>query len=313
MKLNLFFERFLSPARDGPPDIDVDIESGRREEVIQYVYERYDRRHAAQVANGHHVPSALGAARRGARLRLSTKSRPDALRDSVDRHTMTAGERRARARHDHGDPDAQSSPPPRHPLGRHGAVRSAGDRGLPRRVGSHARAHGPAVGQGRLRRDRPREVRPAGLGMLDALHRCVRQVEPSTTHDRPRGVPQEDAVYDLLCEADTVGVFQVESRAQMATLPRVRPRSFYDMVIEVAIIRPGPDPGQRRQPLHPTSPRRRAGHYLHPRLEPILRRTLGVPLFQEQLMEMAVAVAGFSPAEADELRQAMAAKRSESA
>jgi len=114
-----------------------------------------------------------------------------------------------------------------------------------------------------------------------------------------------------LCEADTVGVFQVESRAQMATLPRIQPRTFYDLVIEVAIIRPGPIQGNAVNPYI----RRRRGDepvtYLHPRLEPILRRTLGVPLFQEQLMEMAVAVAGFSPAEADELRQAMAAKRSE--
>ncbi|MEO9181352.1 MAG: OB-fold nucleic acid binding domain-containing protein, partial [Acidimicrobiales bacterium] len=151
-----------------------------------------------------------------------------------------------------------------------------------------------------------------GLGMLDALHRCVRQVESFYDVTIDLGaLPQEEAVYDLLCEADTVGVFQVESRAQMATLPRIQPRCFYDIVIEVAIIRPGPIQGNAVNPYI----RRRRGDdpvtYLHPRLEPILRRTLGVPLFQEQLMEMAVAVAGFSPAESDELRQAMAAKRSE--
>jgi error-prone DNA polymerase len=151
-----------------------------------------------------------------------------------------------------------------------------------------------------------------GLGMLDALHRCVNQVQSFYDVTIDLGaLPQEDAVYDLLCEADTVGVFQVESRAQMATLPRIQPRTFYDIVIEVAIIRPGPIQGNAVNPYI----RRRRGDepvtYLHPRLEPILRRTLGVPLFQEQLMEMAVAVAGFSPAEADELRQAMAAKRSE--
>jgi error-prone DNA polymerase len=151
-----------------------------------------------------------------------------------------------------------------------------------------------------------------GLGMLDALHRAVDQVAEfhETTIDLG-ALAQEDAVYDLLCEADTVGVFQVESRAQMATLPRVQPRCFYDLVIEVALIRPGPIQGNAVNPYI----RRRRGDeavtYLHPRLEPILSRTLGVPLFQEQLMEMAVAVAGFSPAEADELRQAMAAKRSE--
>jgi error-prone DNA polymerase len=151
-----------------------------------------------------------------------------------------------------------------------------------------------------------------GLGMLEALHRTVDLVCESTgTQVDLARLPQEDAVYDMLCGADTVGVFQVESRAQMATLPRLRPRCFYDLVIEVALIRPGPIQGNAVNPYL----RRRRGEepvtYLHPLLEPILRRTLGVPLFQEQLMEMAVAIAGFSPAEADELRQAMAAKRSE--
>jgi error-prone DNA polymerase len=151
-----------------------------------------------------------------------------------------------------------------------------------------------------------------GLGMLDALHRAVDAVRDFHDVTLDLGaLAQEEAVYDLLCEADTVGVFQVESRAQMATLPRVQPRCFYDLVIEVALIRPGPIQGNAVNPYI----RRRRGDeavtYLHPRLEPILSRTLGVPLFQEQLMEMAVAVAGFSPAEADELRQAMSAKRSD--
>ena len=151
-----------------------------------------------------------------------------------------------------------------------------------------------------------------GLGMLEALHRAVDAVKEfhGVSLDLAM-LPQDDAVYDLLCEADTVGVFQVESRAQMATLPRVQPRCFYDLVIEVALIRPGPIQGRAVNPFI----RRRRGDepitYLHPRLEPILERTLGVPLFQEQLMEMAVAVAGFSPGESDELRQAMASKRSE--
>ena len=147
--------------------------------------------------------------------------------------------------------------------------------------------------------------------MLEALHRMVDLVRDfhGVTVDLGQ-LPQEEAVYDLLCEADTVGVFQVESRAQMGTLPRMRPRRFYDIAIEVAIIRPGPIQGHAVNPYL----RRRRGEeevtYLHPLLEPILERTLGVPLFQEQLMEMAVAIAGFSPADADELRQAMAAKRS---
>src|SRR6202007_980481 len=122
--------------------------------------------------------------------------------------------------------------------------------------------------------------------------------------------PQEEAVYDLLCDADTVGVFQVESRAQMATLPRLRPRTFYDIVIEVALIRPGPIQGGS---VHPYIRRRRGEEpvtYLHPLLEGCLKKTLGVPLFQEQLMQMAIDVAGFSAAEADMLRQAMGSKRS---
>ena len=150
-----------------------------------------------------------------------------------------------------------------------------------------------------------------GLGMLEALHRMVDLVRAFYGVEVDLGqLPQEDAVYDLLCRADTVGVFQVESRAQMGTLPRVAPREFYDIAIEVALIRPGPIQGHAVNPYI----RRRRGEekvtYLHPLLEPILERTLGVPLFQEQLMEMAVAIAGFSAAEADELRQAMAAKRS---
>ena len=150
-----------------------------------------------------------------------------------------------------------------------------------------------------------------GLGMLEALHRMVDLVRDfhGVEVDLAQ-LPQEDEVYDLLCRADTVGVFQVESRAQMGTLPRVRPRTFYDIAIEVALIRPGPIQGHAVNPYI----RRRRGEeevtYLHPLLEPILERTLGVPLFQEQLMEMAVAIAGFSAADADELRQAMAAKRS---
>jgi error-prone DNA polymerase len=150
-----------------------------------------------------------------------------------------------------------------------------------------------------------------GLGMLTALHHMVdlvgeyHRVEIDLAH-----LGQEDEVYDLLCRADTVGVFQVESRAQMGTLPRVRPRCFYDLAIEVALIRPGPIQGNA---VHPYIRRRNGTEpitYLHPLLEPSLKRTLGVPLFQEQLMQIAIDVAGFSPAESDELRQAMSAKRS---
>jgi DNA polymerase III alpha subunit len=150
-----------------------------------------------------------------------------------------------------------------------------------------------------------------GLGMLSALHYAVDLIREHRGYDVDLAtIPQEDAVYDMLCRADTVGVFQIESRAQMATLPRLRPRTFYDLVVEVALIRPGPIQGGS---VHPYI-RRRNGQepvtYLHPLLEKSLKKTLGVPLFQEQLMQMAIDVAGFTPSESDELRQAMGSKRS---
>ena len=150
-----------------------------------------------------------------------------------------------------------------------------------------------------------------GLGMLSALHYAVDLV--ALAHSKRidlAALPQDPAVYDMLCEADSVGVFQVESRAQMATLPRLRPRCFYDLVVEVALIRPGPIQGGS---VHPYIRRRNGTEpvtYLHPRLERSLAKTLGVPLFQEQLMQMAIDAAGFTPAESDELRRAMGAKRS---
>ena len=150
-----------------------------------------------------------------------------------------------------------------------------------------------------------------GLGMLTALHETVDLVRGAHGVDVDLAtIPQDDAVYDMLCRADSVGVFQVESRAQMATLPRLKPRRFYDIVVEVALIRPGPIQGGS---VHPYIRRRNGTEpvtYLHPLLEPALEKTLGVPLFQEQLMQIAIDVAGFSPGEADQLRQAMAAKRS---
>ena len=151
-----------------------------------------------------------------------------------------------------------------------------------------------------------------GLGMLTMLHIAVDLVREYEGVDVDLAtIPQENEVYDLLCAADTVGVFQVESRAQMATLPRLRPRNFYDLVVEVALIRPGPIQGGS---VHPYL-RRRNGEeeitYIHPLTEPCLKKTLGVPLFQEQLMQLAVDCAGFSAAEADQLRQAMGSKRSQ--
>ena len=148
-----------------------------------------------------------------------------------------------------------------------------------------------------------------GLGMLSALHVTVDHIKAFYGLEMDlAALPQDPAVYEMLCKADSVGVFQVESRAQMATLPRLRPRTFYDLVIEVALIRPGPIQGRS---VHPYLRRRNGTEkvtYLHPLLENSLKKTLGVPLFQEQLMQMAIDVAGFSPAEADQLRQAMGCK-----
>ena len=296
--LGLLFERFLSAARDGPPDIDVDIESGRREEVIQYVYRRYGRHHAAQVAN---VITY--------RPRSALRDMAKAFDVDVDRHQL------------------ETIPPlvaqlseeilhrPRH-LGIHSCGMVLCDRPV---IEVCPVEWGRIPGRSVLQWDKEDcasiglvKFDLLGLGMLEALHRMVDLVHE---HERVTidlsQLPQEDAVYDMFCAADTLGVFQVESRAQMGTLPRVEPRCFYDLVIEVALIRPGPIQGHAVNPYI----RRRRGEepvtYLHPLLEPILKRTLGVPLFQEQLMEMAVAIAGFSATDADELRQAMASKRSE--
>ena len=320
VSLGLLFERFLSPERDGPPDIDIDIESGRREEAIQYVYERHGRHYAAQVAN---VISyrAKSAVRDMARALGYATGQQDAWSKQVDRWSGLEAQRGLGAQ---GDLDV---PAPVLDL----AVEVAD---FPRHLGIHS--------GGMVLCDRPViEVCPVewarmkdrtvlqwdkddcaaaglvkfdllGLGMLTALHEAVDLI--ADAHDVEvdlATIPQEDAVYDMLCDADSVGVFQVESRAQMATLPRLRPRTFYDLVVEVALIRPGPIQGGS---VHPYIRRRNGKEpvtYLHPLLERSLAKTLGVPLFQEQLMQMAIDVAGFTPAEADQLRQAMGSKRSQ--
>ncbi len=322
--LGLLFERFLSPARDGPPDIDVDIESGRREEVIQYVYERYGRRHAAQVANVI-TYRPRSAVRDVGKAFGFTPEQVDAWSAGIDaghgRGISSAGAVEEVSEAQGGgvpmlvaELAAEVLDRPRH-LGIHSAGMVLCDRPV---VEVCPVEWGRMPGRSVLQWDKDDcaaiglvKFDLLGLGMLEALHRMVDLVRGfhQVTVDLGQ-LPQEDAVYDLLSRADTVGVFQVESRAQMGTLPRVAPRTFYDIAIEVALIRPGPIQGHAVNPYI----RRRRGDekvtYLHPLLEPILERTLGVPLFQEQLMEMAVAVAGFSAADADELRQAMAAKRS---
>jgi len=318
VSLGLLFERFLSPERDGPPDIDIDIESDRREEVIQYVYERHGRRYAAQVCNVI-TYRARSAVRDMAKALGHAQGQQDAWSKQIDRWGPVA---------DSVGPGAEVGGVPAAVSELAMAVEN-----FPRHLGIHS--------GGMVLCDRPVvEVCPVewgrmegrtvlqwdkddcaavglvkfdllGLGMLTALHLTLDLVRDHQGVEVDlAALPQDPEVYDMLCRADSIGVFQVESRAQMATLPRLRPRTFYDLVVEVALIRPGPIQGGS---VHPYI-RRRNGQeavtYLHPLLEPSLAKTLGIPLFQEQLMQMAIDVAGFSPGEADQLRQAMGSKRS---
>ena len=323
--LDLLFERFLSPERDGPPDIDLDIESDRREEVIQYVYERYGRDNAAQVANVI-TYRARSSVRDMAKALGYATGQQDAWSKQIDRWGSVADsdtQRDSTGAIDHDIPApvldlaAQVENFPRH-LGIHSGGMVICDRPV---VEVCPVEWGRMENRSVLQWDKDDCARVGlvkfdllGLGMLSALHYSIDMINEGRGDDAEQmdlaTIPQDDEVYDMLCRADSVGVFQVESRAQMATLPRLRPRYFYDLVVEVALIRPGPIQGGS---VHPYI-RRRNGQepvtYLHPLLEKSLAKTLGIPLFQEQLMQMAIDVAGFTAAEADELRQAMGAKRS---
>ncbi|MBF4604659.1 error-prone DNA polymerase [Curtobacterium sp. VKM Ac-2884] len=313
IRYGLPFERFLSAMRDEEPDIDVDFDSDRREEVIQYVYEKYGRYNAAQVANVI-TYRPKGAVRDMAKALGHSPGQQDAWSKQVERWGSVTESQ------DHDIPPAVVGLAsdvlgfPRH-LGIHSGGMVLTDRPVGEVVPiEHARMDGRTVLQwdkddcafmGLVKFDM------LGLGMLAALQysfdlaaeHCGERWE---MHSMPK---EEQGVYDQLCRADTIGVFQVESRAQMGTLPRLLPRRFYDLVIEVALVRPGPIQGGA---VHPYI-RRRTGEepitYIHPSLEPVLERTLGVPLFQEQLMQMAIAVGNCSGDDADLLRRAMGSKR----
>lgn len=310
---DLPFERFLASTRAEEPDIDVDFDSDRREEVIQYVYDKYGRQNAAQVANV---------------ISYRPKS---AVRDVAKALGYSVGQQDAWSKQVDGwSPEITSTEhdiPPRVvamatsllKFPRHLGIHSGGMVLTERPVGEvvpieHARKEKRTVLQwdkddcawmGLVKFDL------LGLGMLAALQYCLDMVREQLGESwLLHTIPKEEAgVYDQLCRADSVGVFQVESRAQMATLPRLKPRRFYDLVTEIALIRPGPIQGGA---VHPYI-RRRTGaepiSYLHPKLEPVLARTLGVPLFQEQLMQMAMAVGEIDGDEADLLRRAMGSKR----
>lgn len=326
--MELLFERFLSEDRREAPDIDVDFAHRDREQIIQYVYRRYGRAHAAMVCEAI-TYRGRAAVRDAARVLGFSVQQADRLADEADRSG-------ARETADHlagsGAAAAGLDPSDRrvamlaevvrglHQLPRHRSIHVGGFV-LSRQPLADIVPVEPASMPGRtvVQWDKD-DLGPAGLIKFDLLGLGMLTLlqDAATLLRRTRGIvfdiaklPTDDpAVYDMICKADTIGVFQIESRAQMNTLPRLAPRKFYDLVVEVALIRPGPIQGEM---VHPYL-RRRAGEepitYPHPSLEPILERTLGVPLFQEQGMQVAIAAAGFTPGEADELRRAMGHKRS---
>ena len=326
---NLLFERFLSTERREPPDIDVDFEHERREEVIQAIYAKYGRERAAMVSEvvSYRGRSALREVGKAFGLSLEQVERLAALVSWWDKLDNLPNDRVVASGFDPTDPRLH------HVLGMAHAIQ-----GYPRHLSIHV--GGFVLSAEALSNVAP--VEPAtmpertvipwdkddldtlgffkvdvlGLGMLTAIRKGLAmiahddRVRADTAIDRLARIPAEDPrVYDALCAADTVGVFQIESRAQMAMLPRLKPRKFYDLVVEVAIVRPGPIQGGM---VHPYL-RRRSGDepatVPHPKLAPILERTLGVPLFQEQVMQLAIAGAGYSGGEADQLRRDMAAWR----
>src|SRR3954471_20465961 len=313
IKYDLPFERFLSVSRDEEPDIDVDFDSDRREEVIQEVYRRYGRRNAAQVANviSYRPKSAV---RDMAKALGYSTGQQDAWSKQIDAFgSMPLGS-------DHTIPAPvvdladQLLKAPRH-LGIHSGGMVLTDRP----VGEVCPIErGRMVDRTVLQWDKDScawmglvKFDFLGLGILSAIQHsfdlAADQVGERWTLDT---MPKEEAgVFDMLCRADSIGVFQVESRAQVGTLPRLQPRRFYDLVIEVALIRPGPIQGGAVHPYIRRATGKEEVTYLHPKLEPVLERTKGVPLFQEQLMQIAMAVGGCSGDDADLLRRAMGSKR----
>ncbi len=331
VKMELLFERFLSEERGEWPDIDLDLPSGnQREKVIQYVYHRYGPHGAAMTANVITYRDKLAAREVGKALGFST--------EQVGRLSKQLG----RFRYDVSRGDEKSLPEEIQSAGfdpqdlrvRHFMHLWKKIQNLPRHLGQHS--GGMVVAAGRL--DEVVPLEPAampgrvvvqwdkddcadlgiikidllGLGMLNALEEVVPLIR---THEKKNVdlahlPPDDPTTYEMTRRADTVGVFQIESRAQMASLPRNAPSRFYDLVIQVAIIRPGPIVGGMVHPFFERRQGRQKVTYMHPSLEPILKRTLGVPLFQEQLLRLAMVAAGFTGGEAEELRRAMGFKRS---
>jgi error-prone DNA polymerase len=322
-RIDLLFERFLSRERPEPPDIDLDIEHERREEVIQWVYERYGRRYAAMVANviRYRARSAVRDVGKALGIPATALDRMSKLLGSYHSSLETgalehAGLDPQAAAHRHLLELAQTLTTfPRH-LSIHPGGFLLGHEPVDTLVPIE-----PATMEGRtvIQWDKYAveelglfKVDLLGLGALTHIHRAfdLLRRHAGVAIDMAT-VPAEDtATYEMVSRGDTIGVFQIESRAQMSMLPRLRPRTFYDLVIEVAIVRPGPIQGDM---VHPYLKRRQGleqPEYPHPLLEKALAKTLGVPIFQEQVMKVAMLVGGYTPGEADKLRRDMAAWKS---
>ena len=327
--MELLFERFLSEERGEWPDIDLDLPSGdQRERVIQYLYQRYGERGAAMTANVITYRSRMAGREMGKALGFD----PETL-DKVSTAVSTWEYRDAHDQLDHRFHDAGLDI--RHPRLRKYFELCEAVQDLPRHLGQHS--GGMVICQGQLDSVVPLEpasmpgrvvvqwdkedcadlgiikVDLLGLGMMAVLEDSITLIRDHYGEQVDLAhLPADDPeVYSTLQKADTIGMFQVESRAQMSCLPRLRPKRFYDIVVQVAIIRPGPIVGQMVNPFLQRRLGREAITYPHPSLEPVLKRTLGVPLFQEQLLRMAMVVADFSGGEAEDLRRAMGFKRSE--
>lgn len=318
-KVQLVFERFISKERGEPPDIDIDFESERREEVIQYIYKKYGAEHAAMVCTVISYRSRMA-------LRDCAKALGVSLQQVslLTKHMGREGLSALRGNED---------------IAKHVGVSKAKYDlliqtasalvGFPRHLGIHT--GGFLISQRPITECVPVEnatmdqryviqwnkddltvlkmlkIDVLGLGMLGALRKCFEMLRAHRNKDfNLYNIPSgDDDTYAMISKADTVGVFQIESRAQMSLLPRLKPKDFYDLVVEVAIVRPGPLQGGMVHPYIRRRHGREKVHYAHPDLEPILKRTFGVPIFQEQVMQVASTVCGFTPGEADELRRIM--------
>jgi error-prone DNA polymerase len=321
VRMGLLFERFLSRERAEPPDIDLDIEHNRREEVIQHVYEKYGRSHAAMVANFIRY-RARSAVREVGKVLGLPETAIEGIARVLSHHEFPSRETFAGAGLDPGPPllanllrlTQEIEDVPRH-LSIHPGGFLLGHEPVNELVPiENAAMPGRTVIQ--WDKDDVEEaglfkVDLLGLGALNVVHRSFDLIERHTGEALLLAtIPPADApTFEMIQRGDTVGVFQIESRAQMAMLPRLKPKNYYDLVIEVSIVRPGPISGGM---VHPYL-RRRNGEepvvYPHPSLEPVLKKTLGIPLFQEQVMQLAVVAADYTPGEADQLRRDMAAWR----